>query len=247
MSTETLSKAKTGMLLKGGMFTLTTLHLQDNNIDDLSQLLEDKIKQAPKFFEYAPVILDVHSLPQETEMADFYLIINTLKSKKLIPIGIRGATKGVKEAAIQIGLAIFPEEKPPMHKKEEAKSEESKEEQNADATFSAASTPTRLITQPVRSGQQIYAPGGDLVVLSSVSHGAELLADGHIHVHGPMRGRALAGVMGNKKAIIYCKSLEAELISIAGQYQISETLKEKYWKQATCIQLEGERLNIQLL
>ncbi len=246
MSTETFSKAKTGMLLKGGMFALTTLHLQDNNIDDLSYLLEEKIKQAPKFFEYAPVILDVHSLPVETEMADFYLIINTLKSKKLIPIGIRGANKGVKEAAIQIGLAIFPEIKPPA-KKGGAKTEESKEEAGPDASFSAASTPTRLITQPVRSGQQIYAPGGDLVVLSSVSHGAELLADGHIHVHGPMRGRALAGVMGNKQAIIYCKSLEAELISIAGQYQISETLKEKYWKQSTCIKLEGDRLNVQLL
>jgi septum site-determining protein MinC len=101
-----------------------------------------------------------------------------------------------------------------------------------------------LITQPVRSGQQIYAQGGDLIVLASVSHGAELLADGHIHVYGSMRGRALAGVLGDKDAMIFCRSLEAELISIAGQYRLSEDLKETCWKQPACIQLQDGRLNI---
>jgi len=239
MTTETLIAPKQGMILKGGMYTLTTLHLYHNDIDELSQLIDDKIKQAPNFFQYAPIILDVHRLPNQTEMADFYLIINTLKSKKLIPIGIRGATQNIKDAAIQIGLAIFPDQKPDPKK-------ETGEPQTAENKSVNHST-TKLVTQPVRSGQQIYAPGGDLIVLSSVSHGAELLADGHIHVHGPLRGRALAGVMGNKSAIIYCKSLEAELVSIAGQYQVSESLKEKYWKRAACVQLHDTRLNIQLL
>ena len=87
-------------------------------------------------------------------------------------------------------------------------------------------------------------PGGDLIVFSSVSNGAEILADGHIHVYGPLRGRALAGVLGDKDARIFCKSLEAELISIAGHYRIYEDLKDSHWKQAVCIQLQDERLNI---
>ena len=94
-----------------------------------------------------------------------------------------------------------------------------------------------LITQPIRSGQQIYVPGGDLIVMASVGHGAELLADGNIHVHGALRGRALAGVMGDKNAMIYCKSLEAELVSVAGQYRISEDLKDTGWKQSVIVQL----------
>ncbi len=83
-----------------------------------------------------------------------------------------------------------------------------------------------------------------MIVLASVSHGAELLADGHIHVYGSMRGRALAGVMGDKEAMIFCRSLEAELVSIAGQYRLSEDLKETCWKQPACIQLQDDRLNI---
>jgi septum site-determining protein MinC len=82
--------------------------------------------------------------------------------------------------------------------------------------------PGRIVEQPVRSGQQVYARGGDLVVLASVSPGAEVLADGNIHVYGTLRGRALAGVQGNREVRIFCRSLRAELISIAGQYQLSE-------------------------
>jgi septum site-determining protein MinC len=105
----------------------------------------------------------------------------------------------------------------------------------------------KLITQPVRSGQQIYARGGDLVVCAPVSPGAELLADGHIHVYGPLRGRALSGVLGNVNAYIFCQSLEAELISVAGQYRISENLKDTCWKQPAKIYLQEGHLQIQTL
>ncbi|MAB25605.1 MAG: septum site-determining protein MinC [Pseudomonadales bacterium] len=106
----------------------------------------------------------------------------------------------------------------------------------------------RLITEPVRSGQQVYARGGDLIVMAPVSAGAELLADGHIHVYGPLRGRALAGVQGNTEARIFCQNLEAELVSIAGQYKVAEDLrKEQHWKQAVHISLAGDSLKISAL
>ncbi|MBN9287301.1 MAG: septum site-determining protein MinC [Gammaproteobacteria bacterium 39-13] len=252
MSTQTtLSQANSVIALKGGMFTLTTIQLLDDDLQALSFVLDEKIKQAPNFFQYAPVILDVNRLCAQDEIINLSLLIQTIRSKKLIPIGIRGADKALKETAIQAGLAIFPEEKV-IHQKKQSSTNDKLPSATVQTTEISATraettsntTPTRLITQPVRSGQQIYAQGGDLIVLAAVSNGAELLADGHIHVYGSMRGRALAGVMGDQDAMIFCKSLEAELVSIAGQYRLSEDLKETCWKQSACISLQDSRLNI---
>ncbi|NHO64573.1 septum site-determining protein MinC [Aestuariicella hydrocarbonica] len=111
----------------------------------------------------------------------------------------------------------------------------------------SAPVPTKVITTPVRSGQQIYAAGGDLIVLAPVSAGAELLADGNIHVYGPLRGRALAGVNGNTEARVFCQSLEAELISIAGYFRVNEDLRDKHWKKSVQASLTDETLNIEPL
>ncbi|AGI25355.1 septum site-determining protein MinC [Pseudomonas sp. MT3] len=105
--------------------------------------------------------------------------------------------------------------------------------------------PTKLVTSPVRGGVQIYAAGGDLIVLAPVSPGAELLADGNIHVYGPMRGRALAGVKGDTSARIFCQQLAAELVSIAGNYKVAEDLRRSpQWGQAVHVSLSGDVLNI---
>ncbi|WP_344809067.1 septum site-determining protein MinC [Allohahella marinimesophila] len=104
-----------------------------------------------------------------------------------------------------------------------------------------------IVTNPVRSGQQIYAKGGDLIVTAAVSAGAELLADGNIHVYGALRGRALAGVKGNQAARIFCHSLEAELVSIAGQYRISEDLQKTEWQKSCQIYLADGKMKIQAL
>jgi septum site-determining protein MinC len=117
----------------------------------------------------------------------------------------------------------------------------------ASNALNAAAASTKVITTPVRSGQQIYAAGGDLVVLAAVSAGAELLADGNIHVYGALRGRALAGVKGNTEARIFCQSLEAELISIAGYFKLNEDLRETQWKQSVQAYLTDETLNIEPL
>ncbi len=107
--------------------------------------------------------------------------------------------------------------------------------------------PAKVINRPVRSGQQVYAEGGDLVVTASVSEGAELLADGNIHVYGTLRGRALAGVKGNTGARVFCQSLDAELISIAGQFIMHETVKGECWKKPAQVYLEEETLRIEPL
>lgn len=240
MTIHTPTRPNTVMALKGGLYTLTAIQLLENDLLELSYQLDEKIKQAPNFFQHAPLILDLQHLAKNTDPVDFEAIITLLRSKKLVPIGVRGVAPALKEKAIEAGLAIFPEEKAP---KKEASAENSASE-TAVKQESLPALASRVITQPVRSGQQIYVPGGDLIILSSVSHGAEVLADGHIHVYGALRGRALAGVMGNTDAMIICKSLEAELVSVAGQYRLSEDLKAIGWKQAVCIQLKENRLNI---
>lgn len=241
MSIKAPVKQNTVMALKGSMYTLTAIQLLENDLEELSYQLDEKIKQAPNFFQYAPLIVDLQNLVKSVHPIDLTALIDLLKSKKLIPIGIRGIPPTLKESAIAAGLAIFPADKPAIKK---TAATEMPEEPAIVCQEPLLPSGSRVITQPVRSGQQIYVPGGDLIVLSSVSHGAEILADGNIHVYGSLRGRALAGVMGNTEAMIICRSLEAELVSIAGQYRLSDDLKNLGWKQSVCVQLKEGRLNI---
>lgn len=112
-------------------------------------------------------------------------------------------------------------------------------------TSAAQRAPAKIIRHAVRSGQQVYAPRGDLIVIGSVSAGAEILADGNIHVYGSLRGRALAGVKGDTEAHIFCQKLEAELLSIAGHYKMDEDLQRANWQKSVHATLDGKRLKIE--
>ena len=109
-----------------------------------------------------------------------------------------------------------------------------------------AATPpqTRVVTEPVRSGQQVFADSGDLIVMAPVSAGAEVIARGNVHIYGPLRGRALAGVNGDESARIFCQRLEAELIAVAGLYKVSEDIDRAHWRRRVHIGLEADRLVI---
>lgn len=229
------------LVFKGNAYTLTTLQLLSLDLDRIQDALKDKIAQAPKFFEYIPVVLDLQKLtndPSEYKLSD---LVTCLRSHKLIPVGVRGAHATVQEQAKEQGLACLSDTKV----METAQTKDAPKTAAKAKAQPVASSATRIITQPVRSGQQIYAQGGDLIVLSTVSHGAEILADGNIHVYAPLRGRALAGVMGDTNTYIFCQSLEAELISVAGQYRISEQLKEtSAWENSAQISLVEGHLRI---
>lgn len=115
---------------------------------------------------------------------------------------------------------------------------------NAAAPVVGAEAGSRMITRPVRSGQRVYAPVGDLVILSQVSSGAEVLAAGNIHVYGALRGRALAGVKGNRECRIFCHDLQAELVSVAGNYRISEHIEDSKRGKPVQIYLKDDALII---
>lgn len=224
----------TSFVFKGSLYALTSLQLQNKRLDNLEEHLRIKIEQAPKFFSQSPIVLDLSKLPED-HIPDFAEIIKCLKNNRLIPVGVRKSPNvAVNEAAVEHNLAILAENK-----------DDTKAGNKSASSIQEITQPScKVIKTPVRSGQQVYARGGDLIILAPVSHGAEILADGNIHVYGPLRGRALAGVMNNNNAHIFCQSLEAELVSIAGTYQVNENLATSNWKQAVHISLSGNKLKI---
>lgn len=238
--TETINLDKTSLFqLKGRMFTLTVLELYTTNLSLLSDMLSSKVKQAPRFFQSTPVALDLSRLVDPTNKLNFSALIQTIKEHGLIPIGIHGGSVEQQTLALGAGLGVL------HHLKDE--SEHGKVNSALGQKDESPAQPTKIITTPIRSGQQIYAQGGDLLILAPVSTGAEVIADGHIHIYGPLRGRALAGVSGNENARIFCDSLEAELVSIAGYYKVNENLRNDVWKSRVHVFLEDKTLHINTL
>lgn len=232
--TDNLLKSQ-AFRLKGRLYTFTVLQLLSNNHMQFAQQLEEMILKAPRFFDKTPLVLDcsaIHDL-------DFDLqgFCQSLREHSLVPVAIQGANPLLATLAQCQGLAVLhgssAQDKllmathsfdPSPHSQDEGENEGSSfiEEQTVAHPESGK---TKLLTVPVRSGQQVVSKGGDLIIAASVSQGAELLADGNIHVYGALRGRALAGISGDKQARIFCQSLEAELVAIAGFYRLSDAIE----------------------
>ncbi|MBS3803137.1 MAG: septum site-determining protein MinC [Oleiphilaceae bacterium] len=221
--------------LKGATVPMTALELHYFDTETFEANLRDKISQAPGFFRDTPLVVSLEKYQGAASELDFFQIIGICRRHNIHVVGVRGGDEDHRRLARHAGLALIPA----PAGRERASVEATEAPAAATATSPA---PARVISQPVRSGQQVYAPEGDLVILASVQHGAEVLAAGNIHVYGPLRGRALAGVHGLEDARIFCQSLEAELVSIAGHYKISEDLQDKHWKLAVQIQLKDQVL-----
>ncbi|MEX1080505.1 MAG: septum site-determining protein MinC [Halofilum sp. (in: g-proteobacteria)] len=214
----TAPATKPALEFKGRMTTLTILRLLEPSVEVLARELDRHVQQAPGLFQGLPVILDVGEVASSDLHMDLPGLAAHLRSRHLIPIGVRGSDARWVEAAETAGLPIFPEES------DSAARSDPSPKANGEPEAGACGL---VITEPVRSGQQVYARGGDLVVIAAVSPGAELLADGHIHVYGALSGRALAGVQGDTSARIICRSFHAALVSVAGTYSISDQFDEE--------------------
>ncbi|HDZ56316.1 MAG TPA: septum site-determining protein MinC [Pseudomonas xinjiangensis] len=227
--------------LKGGMLTMTVIELVRQEPDRFARQLADKVGQAPNFFKDTPVVISLDKLDTDLDAATMAHLLRICRESGLQPMALRGAEK-FRRLAQQSGLVLML----PGRGRDRAVEPEAQPAPAPAPEKPVAAEPmaSKVVTQPIRSGQQVYARGGDLVVLASVSPGSELLADGNIHVYGPLRGRALAGVRGNTEARIFCQSLEAELVSIAGQYKVAEDLRRHLWKEGAQISLEGDSLKI---
>lgn len=229
--------AEHGIELKGSSFTLSVVHITDQDITEVKRLLAEKVAMAPAFFRAAPLVINIEKL---LRTPDFSAIAEVLRELDLVPVGVTGAKSDEARAAARAaGLAIVSTGKAAVTQSLPEPKEAPTELLNLPGT--------KVHRGPVRSGQQVYAPNGSLVVLGAVSNGAEVIADDSIHVYGPLRGRAVAGAKGNESARIYCQQLMAELISVAGHYQLSAGLQGDNWEQAVTISLAGEQLTIDRL
>ncbi len=204
--------------LKVDNFSLLTLQLFDPDMDAVAAQLANKVNQAPDFFQNAPVVIDLNRLASSQARVDFPLLVGIMRGYRMVPVGVRGGNAAQHEMAEMMDLAILSNSRRQIPAPEE-------DAHTVSSTDSAMPrTSNRLIARPVRSGQRFYAQGGDLIVAGSVNSGAEVLADGNIHVYGFLRGRAHAGVKGDVKARIFCQSLQPELVSIAGRYRVNVSL-----------------------
>ncbi|MBJ9975604.1 septum site-determining protein MinC [Pseudomonas sp. S75] len=232
--------------LKGSMLAITVLELAHNDLQALDRQLAAKVAQAPNFFSNTPLVLALDKLPPGEGAIDLPGLMRICRHHGLRTLAIRASRIEDIAAAIAIDLPVLPPSgarERPLEPEPEVKKAEPPAPPPPPAEPEVR--PTRIITSPVRGGQQVYAQGGDLVVTASVSPGAELLADGNIHVYGAMRGRALAGIKGNTRARIFCQQMTAEMVSIAGQYKVCEDLRrDPLWGSGVQVSLVGDVLNI---
>ncbi len=219
--------------LKGSLLTLTVLELRHYEFEQFNKELAQLVKQAPNFFSQTPVVLSLEKFISTEIPMDFIEVVQICQEYGLHPVAIKGGNEEQQMAAIMAGL-------PRMPSSGKNKSAEDSIPIIAPENY----IHSKIIRHPIRSGQQIYAAQSDLIVLGPVSAGAEILADGNIHVYGPLRGRALAGVKGDTQSFIFCHKLEAELLSIAGHYKVSEDLRDQHWGEAISASLNGNQLSI---
>lgn len=175
------------------------------------------------FFDNDAVVIDFSQLAPDTPVQDLAPLLALLKTCHLVPVAVRGANAVWLEAARTLGLVEAPADTPRNRPIATPTAiEYVVQEVVREVIREVPGLPTMVVDKPLRSGQKIYARGADLVVLAMVNQGAEVVADGNIHVYAPLRGKAMAGASGNVNARIFSLCLEPELISIAGVYRTSE-------------------------
>lgn len=240
--------------LKGSVVTAIVLELYRYARDDFAAQLADKVRQAPMFFQQTPVVISLEKLEAEEETIDIDDLLALCREFGLRPMAVKGAPGGLAAQLEQRGLALLPAGNAGRAVMPEPEPKPVAEAADAPEVVVRTVVEEKLVhrrskvvTRPVRSGQQVYAEGADLIVLASVSEGAEILADGNIHVYGALRGRALAGVKGDEGARIFCQSLEAELVSIAGNFKLSDGLRDTVWKSPAQLYLQDDTLFVKPL
>ncbi len=275
MAPHSSARAPAAFELKSAALTLLSVVLKTADLAVLGQELDDQLADAPGLFDQDPVAVDLSPLRDAAGPIDFPALIELLQARGLRPIAVRAGSTDQMAAALAAGLVEAPDAAPPRARLAEAAArvpaeaatpvpaeaappEPASEPALVDAPVApepgpapagpAVAVPTMIIDRPLRSGQQVYARGGDLVVLAVVNHGAEVIADGSIHVYAPLRGRAVAGARGDTEARIYSTCMEPQLVSIAGTYRTIETaLPADVLGKPAQVRLDGDRLVIEPL
>ena len=227
--------------LKSAALTLVALVLKTTDLALLAQELEARFADAPGLFDQDPVAIDLSFVREADASIDFDALIALLRAHKMLPIAVKAGSALQMEAALAAGLTEAQGNAPAARASEPA----------APAPVLEVPAPARatlIVDKPLRSGQRVYAKGADLIVLAVVSFGAEVIADGNIHVYAPLRGRALAGALGDTAARIFTTCMEPQLLCIAGIYRTTETeLPASVLGKPAQVRLVGEQLVVEAL
>ena len=235
---------KTAIEFKGRMLMMTVLQLKNLDANVLHQQVSQRLEDAAQWLQEAPVVIDV-SPELDSDPVALMAAVDTLRSLGVNLVALARSENIDADTASMLGLGTLslacgrdvPRRAEPAPATDDGA---------ADSKPAAQQVETMVIDQPVRSGQQVYSRG-DLIVLAPVSTGAEIMADGNIHVYSNLRGRALAGVRGDTSARIFCQQLNAELVSIAGHYRVAEDLPESYRNRPVHLYMQGEAMHFTAL
>ncbi len=251
--------------LKIGQVGIANLRVRTLDVARLGAEMRDRVARAPKLFERAAVIVDFGGLAATPEPADARALLEALQAAGVLPVALAYGSQDNAALAIALGL--------PLLSKFRAQYESSAAAADPPPGGASAPTPPRpengaesapaapapgtaarpggepglIQATAVRSGQQVYAENRDLTVLASVGAGAEVIADGSIHIYGPLRGRALAGATGHEKARIFCREFHAELVAVAGHYKVLDDIPRELRGRPVQVWLEKDELKLAAL
>jgi septum site-determining protein MinC len=239
--------------LRGANFNLLVLRLLDARPEVIVPALGDQFRRAPGFLRFAPIVIGLDELAVAPQEVDFARLIAQLRGIEIVPIGTTGGTPELRAAAQSAGL-------PPLRAAGGGKEEEAPAQAAVPPPAPAAPLPlaepplppgsmrpTMVVDTPVRAGQRVWAQGADLIVTSTVNAGAEVIADGNVHVYGALRGRAIAGGENNTDARVFALNFDPELVSIAGYYAVREGLTDAPIGKPVQVRLIGESMRFDKL
>ncbi len=256
--------------LKIGQVGIANLRVRTLDVARLGAEMRDRVARAPKLFERAAVIVDFGALPGTPDAPTARALLDALREAGALPVALASGSSDNERLAIELGRPVLancraqsesgtegtaggvaggasaPTSATPTHSTAEV-APKGAPAKTAAPSASNAVEPGMVHTAPVRSGQQIYAENCDLTLLATVGAGAEVIADGSIHIYGALRGRALAGARGSEKARIFCREFHAELVAIAGHYKVMDEMSADLRGKAVQIWLENAQINIAAL
>ena len=245
--------------LKIGQVGIANLRVRTLDVAQLVTEMRERVQRAPKLFGRAAVILDFGGLSKTPDVASARALLEGLRAAGVLPVALAYGTREIEELSVELGLPLLAKFRA-QYERADASPEPSaqqpapqpaaraaKAEPAPTAAAPANGEPGVMHATPVRSGQQVYADNRDLTVLSTVGAGAEVIADGSIHIYGALRGRALAGAQGNPKARIFCREFHAELVAVAGNYKVLEDIPKELRGKAVQVWLDGDTLRIEQL
>ncbi|WP_422506637.1 septum site-determining protein MinC [Stenotrophomonas sp. GZD-301] len=248
--------------LKIGQVGIANLRIRTLDVERLTREMHDRVARAPKLFGRAAVILDFGGLSQMPDVATARALLDGLRGAGVLPVALAYGTTETDLLSQQLGLPLLakfraqyeraeaepvappPAPEPPRRTRAAAAATPAPV---AAPPAGAAPQPGRMQTSNVRSGQQLYAENCDLTVMATVGAGAEVIADGSIHIYGTLRGRALAGAQGNTAARIFCRDFHAELVAIAGHYKVLDDVPDTLRGKAVQVWLEQDQIKIAAL